>query len=106
MKKQTDFETRVARIQARANGTLPPQPIIAPLVGEELEPKKKRRGGFRILVLALATTAFVGGAYSSQLVALLPADIVASSEILTSIANSGLAGLATDGAPAQAKVGL
>jgi len=106
MKKQTDFETRVARIQARASGQLPPEPIMAPLVGEEVKPQKKRRGGSRVVLLTLVGVAFIGGAYSSELVAILPPDVVASSEFLTSIANISLTAPADSNPVSQANIDL
>lgn len=90
MKPQTDFETRVAQIQARAAGKLPPKPIIAPLVDEHLAPPKKRRRGLRMMILLVLATAVAGGFYSAELVSFLPQDVVASSEFLTSIANGDL----------------
>ena len=106
MKKQTDFETRIARIQARANGQLPPEPIIAPLVGEEIKPRKNRRGGSRVVLLTLAAAAFAAGTYSTELVAILPPDVVASSEFLTKIANIGPAAPAENNPVAQANIDL
>ena len=99
MADRTDFSTRIARIEARASGKLPPMPVIAPMVGEEWNIQAKPRRRLRRLLLPLALLA-VCGIYSDRLIALLPQAVLEQSEFLSGSAAEGSTG------PATAKSGL
>ena len=76
MPAQTDFASRVARIEARASGKGPKQPVIAPFVGEDvnsmerlLRPKRNRLG--RVIVMC-AGLAVCGALFADDLAPYLP----------------------------------
>ena len=87
MADRTEFSARIARIEARASGKLPPMPVIAPMVGEEWDIHEKPRRKLRYIFMPLALLAFCIGMFSDRLVAQLPQEILDQSEFLSSIAD-------------------
>lgn len=63
MADRTDFSARIARIEARASGKLPPMPVIAPMVGEEWDIHEKPRRKLRYTFMPLALLAFCIGMF-------------------------------------------
>lgn len=86
MAADNEFAQRIARIEAKAKTGRHTTAVMAPLVGEEDIQQPKRRSGMAKLVLTLAAFAVAGGVLASQLMTLLPPELVRSSDLLSTIA--------------------
>jgi len=98
MSVNQEFAARIARIEARACGKLPPAPVIAPFVGEEVRAPRKRRSGFGRLLLPVLGLGLVVGLFGNEIIALLPPEVVASSSVLSGLV--GTLGVTVDATPA------
>jgi hypothetical protein len=76
MRAQTDFASRVARIEARNSGKGPKQPVIAPFVGEDVNSMERlmrpKRGGLGRAIVMCAGVLFCGALFANDLAPYLP----------------------------------